>query len=147
MPQIYGREATGQQFRSVVAVVGVLVTAGDGQHPEAQHLGERMDDLRRIALVPDATGQKIGQAKATFRLAQQHQTAVRGDQATIEGRRHFLAMDRWKIEGMKGIVGHGGCGAFVAWQESRLSNKSLHDYNELRYIRRLNSRRGVNNPG
>lgn len=101
-----------------VAVVGVLVTAGDGQHAEAQHLGQRVDGLRRIAPVPDATGQLIGKAETPLRFAQQQKAAIRGDQATIEGRRHFLAPDGWKIEGKKGIVGHGGCGKSVARVET-----------------------------
>ena len=121
--------------------------AGDGQHPEAQHPGEPVGDQRRIASVTEAAGQKPGQAESAFRLAQQHQSAIRGDQASVEGRRHFLAPHGWKIDGKRGIVGHGGCGISVAWKEERLDSEFLHDYNELRYTHHPKIRRGVNNPG
>ena len=126
---------------------GVLVAAGDGQHPKAQHLGQAMGNQSRIASVAEATGQKIGQADAAFRLAQQYQAAVRGDQATVECRRHLLATDGWKIEGKKAIVGHGGCGKSVVRFESRLGNDFLHDFNELRYARQPFSKPAVNNAG
>ena len=126
-------------------VVGVLVAAGDGQHAKAQYLGQAMGDQRRIAPVPEAIGQKIGETDAAFRLAQKHQAAVRGDQATVECRRHLLATDGWKIEGKKAIVGHGGCGKSVVRFERRLGNDFLRDFNELRYARYPISRPAVNN--
>ena len=106
-----------------------------------------MGNQSRIAPVPQATGHKLGQAEAAFRLAQQHQAAVRGDQAAVERRRHFLATNGWKIEGKKGIVGHGGCGQFVVPVEVRLDNEFLHDFNELRHTHQPKIRFGVNNPG
>jgi hypothetical protein len=72
-----------------------------------------MGHQRRIAPVPQASGQTLGKTQATLRLAQQHQAAVGGDQATVEGRRHFLATDGWKVEGKKAMIGHGGCGKSV----------------------------------
>ncbi len=66
-----------------VAVVGVLIAAGDRQHPKAQHPGQAMGNQSRIAPVAETIGQEVGQAQAAFRLAQQRQAAVRGDQATM----------------------------------------------------------------
>ncbi len=106
-----------------------------------------MGDQRRIAPVPEAIGQKIGQTEAALRLAQQHQAAVRGDQATVECRRHFLATGGWKIEGKKAIVGHGGCGKSVVRFERRLGNDFLHDFNELRHTRQPISRPAVKYAG
>ena len=94
-----------------------------------------MDHLRLIAPVPDAACQRLGEAEAAFRLVQQHEATVRRDQAAIEGGRHFLALDGWKIEGKKAIVSHGGRGAFVAWEESRVDNEFLLDDNGLRHAR------------
>jgi len=130
-----------------VAVVGVLVAAGDGQHPKAQHLGQAMGNQSWIAPVPETTGQKVGQAEAALRLAQQYQAAVRGDQATVECRRHLLATNGWKIEGKKAIVGHGGCGKSVARAERRLGNDFPSNSTELRYARQPISRPAVNNAG
>ncbi len=106
-----------------------------------------MGNQSRIAPVPEATGQKLGQTEAAFLLAQQHQAAVRGDQATVERRRHLLATDGWKIEGKKAIVGHGGGGKSVVRFERRLGNDFLHDFNELRYARQPFFRPAVNNAG
>ena len=97
--------------------------------------------------IPETTGQKVDQAEAAFRLAQQHQAAVRGDQATVEHRCHFFATDGWKIEGKKAIVGYGGCGKSVARAERRSGNDFLHDFNELRHTRQPFSRPTMNNAG
>ena len=43
-----------------VAVVGILVTAGDRQHAEAEHGRERVDHLCLIAPVADAACQGLG---------------------------------------------------------------------------------------
>jgi hypothetical protein len=118
-----------------VAIVGIAITAGDGQHAEAEHPGKPVGDQCRVAPIPDTTGQKLRQAEAAFRLAQQHQAAIRGDQASVEGRRHFLAANCWKIEGKKGIVSHGGRGEFVAREERRFDNDFLHGYNGLHHAR------------
>ena len=64
-------------------------------------------------------------------------TAVGRDQAAIEGRRHFLALDGSQIEGKKGIVGHGGRGELVARGERRFDNEFLHDDNGLELCRAL----------
>ncbi len=89
----------------------------------------------------------VSSRAAAFRLAQQHQAAVRGDQATVERRRHLLTTDGWKIEGKKAIVSHGGCGKSVARAERRLGNDFLHDFNELRHTRQPISRPAMNNAG
>jgi hypothetical protein len=75
---------------------------------------------------PEATGQTVGQAEAAFRLAQQHQAAVQGDRATAERLRRLFATEGWKIEGKKGIVGHGGCGRSIVRVEDRLDNDLYH---------------------
>jgi hypothetical protein len=57
--------------------------------------------------------------------------AVRGDQATVERHRYLLATDGWKIEGKKGIFGHGGRGKSIARVERRPGIEFLYDSNEL----------------
>ena len=102
-----------------VAVVGVLVAAGDREHPETQHGRQRVDRPRRVAPLPDAAGQRLGQAEPPFGRAQQHQPAVRRDRTAREIGGHLLALYGWKIEREKAIIGHGGRGAFVASVEVR----------------------------
>ena len=114
--------------------------AGDREHAEAQHGGERVDDQRRVAPVPDTACQRLGQAETAFRLAQQ-------DEAAVGGGDHLLASDGWQVEGEKSIVSHGGRGAFVVREGRRVDNGFLPDGNGLRHVRHLRIRPAVNNPG
>ena len=102
----FRRPAHGQLKQGVdaqgVAVVGVLVAAGDREHAEAKQRGERVNHQRRIAPVADATRQRLGQAETALRLTQQHKATVRRDQATVEASRHLLASDGWKISDRTG---------------------------------------------
>ena len=75
-----------------VAVVSILVAAGDRQHAETQHGGKGVDDLCLIAPIADAACQRVSQAQAALRLAQQDKPADRRDQAAIEGGGHLLAL-------------------------------------------------------
>ena len=121
--------------------------AGDRQHAEAQHRRERVDDLRRVAPIPDAACQRLSQAETAFRLAQQDEAAVGRDQAAIEGGTHLLALDGWQMKGEKAIVGHGGRGAFVVREGRRFDNEFLPDGKGLRYVRHPKIKPAVNNPG
>ncbi|MDX9860697.1 MAG: hypothetical protein RBS99_07235 [Rhodospirillales bacterium] len=58
---------------------------------------------------------------------------MRRHEAAIEGRRHLVAANGWKIEGKKGIVGHGGHRVVVARMERRLGREFFHYFNELRH--------------
>ena len=118
-----------------VAVVGFVVAAGNSQHAEPQHPAERVGDQRRFAPISETTGQKVGQAEVAFLPGQQHQAAVQRDEATVDHHHPLLATDRWKIEGKKVIVGHGGSGKSDAQVENRLDNELLHDFNEISYAR------------
>ena len=133
----FRRVARGELEQGVraqrVAVVGILVAAGDREHTEAQHRGERVDDQRLIAPVANTACQRLGQAETAFRFAQQHEAAVRRDQAAIEGGAHLLALDGWQMEGKKAIVGHGGRGIFVVRRGRRFDNEFLPDGNGLRH--------------
>ena len=67
------RPAHGQLEQRIgaqgVAVVGILVPAGDREHAEAQHRRQRVDHRRRIAPLPDAARQRLGQAEPALSLA------------------------------------------------------------------------------
>ena len=65
-----------------IAVVGILVTAGDGQHAEAQHGRERVDDLCLIASVADTACQRLGEAQGSV----PSRAAGRGRRRTRSGR-------------------------------------------------------------
>ena len=108
-----------------IAVVGVVVTIADGKHPEHQHLIKLMDDLSGIAPVAEALRQNRRQSEAALSFPQKHQPSVRRNRSAIKGRRHFFALNGWKIEGKKAIVVHGGCGSVDAAAGNRLDNESL----------------------
>ena len=102
-----------------VAVVGVLVPTRDREHAEAEHRRQAVDHPFRVAPLPDAARQRLGQAEPALRRAQQDQPAVRRDQTAREIGGHLLALYGWKMEREKAIFGHGGRGAFVVGAEGR----------------------------
>ena len=136
------RPADGQLEQGIaaqrVAVVGILVPAGDREHAEAQHRRERVDHQRRVPPVPDAARQPLGQPEPAFGPAQQDQPAVRRDRPTREIGGHLLAACGWKIERERSIFGHGGRGALVVSGEMRLATNFYLDLNELRHVRHHN---------
>jgi len=67
-----------------------------------------MDDPARIALVGDHPGELIGDIQPALRLGQQHDAAVGTDPPAVKGGGNLLAVDDWKAERQKVIVGHGG---------------------------------------
>ena len=106
------RPADGQLEQGIgaqgVAVVGILIPAGDREHAETQHRRQRVDHRRRVAPVPDVARQRLGQAEPALSLAQQDQAAVRRDQAAHEIGGHLFASNGWKIEREQDIFCHGG---------------------------------------
>jgi hypothetical protein len=48
----------------------------------------------------------------------------------------FLAADRWRVEGKRRIVGHGGCGAGLIRKALCLDNDLLRESRSWRYSRR-----------
>ena len=103
----------------LVAIVGVLVAAGDREHAEPEHRRQRVHRPGRIPPLPDAARQRLGQAEPAFRRAQQDKPAVRRDRPAGEIGGHLLALYGWKIEREGSIFGHGGRGALVASAEMR----------------------------
>ena len=59
-----------------VGVVGVLVTGGDHQHPEAQNVDHAVDDALWCARIGDAGGETVGDTQAGFDLAQRQHATV-----------------------------------------------------------------------
>ena len=76
-----------------IEVVAVFVTAGDGKHPRPDHVGMGMDDAARIAGVRHASAEHRGNTEPLFDLAQNQNTAIRGQLSAIERGCDFLAAD------------------------------------------------------
>ncbi len=58
-------------------VVAVLVAGRDHQHAEADHVGQRVSDQRRIARVVQAPGQALRHAEPALDLAQHQHARIR----------------------------------------------------------------------
>ena len=106
-----------------VAVVGILVSAGDREHAKAQHRRQRVNHPVGVAPLPDAAGQRLGQPEPALRRAQQHQPAVGRDRPAREIGGHLLALNGWKIEREKSIFGHGGVA--LSWLRQKCAGKRI----------------------
>ena len=94
-----------------------------------------MDDPARIALIGDHPGELIGDTQPALRLGQQHDAAVGTDPPAVKGGGNLLAVDGWKAERQKVIVGHGGRGVPRSRQRVGFSNRILRQIKSLRYFR------------
>ncbi len=95
----------------MVEVVGILVTASDGEHARPQNVGHAVGHQQRIAWVGDQPGQGAGDPHVALNRSQQQHPAVGGDAPAIESSDDFLAHDGWESERQERIFGHGGCGS------------------------------------
>ena len=95
----------------IVEVVGVLITAGDGEDAGAQNVGDAVRHQGGIARVGDQGGEPVGDAEAPLGGGQQHHAAIGCEASAIERGGDFLALDGWETERQQGIFEHGGCGS------------------------------------
>lgn len=88
------RQLEGRVGAQRVAVVGIGVTGGDHQCPQADHLGQPMAHPLWRPRVLDAACQPLGQAELAFDLGQHQHPGIRGQPAGVEGEVNRLAADR-----------------------------------------------------
>ena len=133
------RPADGQLEQRIVAqgvaVVGVFITAGDREHSEPQHRRQRVDHPFRVAPLPDAARQRLGQPEPALGRAQQDQAAVRRDQPRLRNRRSPSCGLR-----LEDRTGAGYLRSWRAWRSrclgrNALGNEFLPDLNGLRHVR------------
>ena len=110
------RQTSAGQFEAgvgaqMIEIVGVLVTAGNGEHARAQNIDDTVCHQQRIARIGNQTCQAMGNPDTPLGSSQKHHTAIRGETPTIERSSDFLASDGWKPERLSRIVVHGGCGS------------------------------------
>ena len=146
-----GQAPTGQLEAGVgakpVQVVGVLVTAGDGQDAGTQDISHAVRDEQRIARVRDQPREPSGDPQAALCGSQQHDAAVRRDASTVEGGGDFLAADGWKAERLDRIVGHGGCGSVRSYGKDGFDTQALNTISSLRDTRQRIADMPVNKTG
>jgi len=51
----------------VVEIIGILVAATDREDPRTDHVGQRVGDARRIAVIGDQAAETLGETKALVR--------------------------------------------------------------------------------
>ena len=75
-------------------VVAVLVAGRDHQHAEADHVGQRMGDQRRLARIVQAPSKAHRHAEPLLDLAQHQHARVRRQRAAVETGFHGTARHR-----------------------------------------------------
>ena len=104
-----------------VEVDGILVAARDRRDARRHQLENLVPDAARIAAIRHRSGKPPAHPELALRLSQQQKTAVRRLIAAVKIDCELLAPDRWKIEGKRCSVGHGGCGGPRVHEAVRLN--------------------------
>ena len=145
--QLARRQLEAKIVAQRIEVVGILIAAGDRQHPCLQDVAQTMDDPALVPGVGNAVGQMPGNAYPALRLGQQQHPAIRRQPPTIESGGYLLAANGWESKRNNAIVDHGGRGTFCPVSEGRVSNHSLHQISKLSYVRQRKIAPLMNNPG
>src|SRR5205814_10537192 len=99
------------------------------------------------ALTGGHPGELIAETQRARRLGQQPGAAVGTDAPAVKGGGNLLAVDGWKAERQKVIVGHGGRGVPRSRQRVGFSNRILRQIKSLRYFRHPKSALVMNTMG
>ena len=121
-----------------VKINGILMAAGDRCDARHHHLEHRVPDAVRIAAIRHRIGEPPAHAELALSLPEQQQPGIGGLGAAVKIHCEFLAMDRWQIEGKRCSVGHGGCGARLIREATRLDTDLLRESLALRHSRHIN---------
>ena len=71
-------------------------------------LGQPVYDLLRRPRVLQTAGQAVGHPQSAFDLAENQQTAFRGQLAAVKTRDHGLALCWWQTAEKRHTINHGG---------------------------------------
>jgi len=109
------RVVEGVEQRELLMPVHRVAGVVDFEHDRRQCV----DHPLRVASLPDAAGQRLGQPEPALRRAQQDQAAVGRDRTAREIGGHLLAAYGWKIERENHIFGHGGVAlSLLRWKDA-----------------------------
>ena len=122
--------------RQPIEVVGIFIAAGDRRDTCHHHFEHRVSDAVCIAAIGHRVGKSPAHTERALLFSQQQQAAVGGLVAAVEINCELLAADRWKIEGKRRIVGHGGCGGRQMHRVIRWNTDLLRESRSSRYSRR-----------
>ena len=130
-----------------VEIIAVGITAGDRQHAAFQYVLDRVRDVSRVARIGDQGSEDLGETAPPLCNAEQHDAAVGGKPAAIEGGCDFLPRHGWIENGERAIVGHGGCGSEARRAQAGFDTHFLRKFNALRHTRRRKSQPQLNKTG
>jgi hypothetical protein len=119
-----------------IEVVSIFIAAGDRRDTRHHHFEHRVSDAVCIAAIRHRVRQPPAHTERALLFSQQQQAAIGGLVATVEINCEFLAAHRWKVEGKRRIVGHGGCGGRQMHIAIRRNTDLLRESRSSRYSRR-----------
>ena len=119
-----------------IEVVAIFIAAGDRRDTRHHHFEHRVSDTVRIAAIRHRIGKAAAHPERALLFSQQQKAGIGGLVATIEINCELLAADRWKVEGKRRIVEHGGCGAGQMHIAIRRNIDLLRESRSSRYGRR-----------
>ena len=122
-----------------VEVDGILVATRDRTNARHHHFEHRMPDAIRIAVIWHRFCKPPAHPKLALRLPQQEQASIGRLVAALKISCEFLASNRWKVEGKRSSVGHGGCGVALIHDAIRLDIDLLCESRLSRYQSPTNS--------
>ena len=118
-----------------IKVDGILMAASNRRDARRHHFEHLVLDAARIAAIRHRIRKPPTYPELAFRLPQQKQTGIRRLVAAVKINCEFLALNRWKVEGKRCSVGHGGCGARLIHGATCLDNDLLRESLALRHSR------------
>jgi hypothetical protein len=107
-----------------IEVVAIFIATGDRRDTCHHHFEHRVSDTVWIAAIRHRIGKAAAHTERALPFSQQQQPAIGGLVAAVKINCELLAADRWKVEGKRRIVEHGGCGA---WADAH-RNSSKHRF-------------------
>jgi hypothetical protein len=90
-----------------IAVIAVLIAAGDLENPLFEKLEELMFDITGMASVPQGISHFTDQADAVFNLSEEKKTSVGTDLTAVKIGFNFLIRKAFKKEELFGTIFHG----------------------------------------
>jgi len=90
-----------------VRIIGILIPAGDLEHPLAQEFFHRVSDVARMSPVADDLRHSLGQPDPPVDFSEKEDSRVRGHFAPLEVRLDFFASQVFKQKPLFAMIFHG----------------------------------------
>ncbi|SDT15091.1 hypothetical protein SAMN04515621_3024 [Erythrobacter sp. HL-111] len=108
--QLAQRKAEARIIAQSVEIIGILIAAGDREHPRAQDIFKPMNHPSRIARIGNTRRKPLAEPHHALGLSQHQDPAIRGQPAAVKRSCDLLAAHCWKRKYGRAIIASGGCG-------------------------------------